>query len=299
MLVFRKFCILGLVFLLVGNAQNNAPSPQDDFFGHVNAAWLAETRIPADIPWTGPFVENTLAIQSEVKAIVTDIVARPDPYGQAGANISSYWRSLTAPDVRAGMETIEEEWQKIDRVSGKSEVVATMCSLHSQHSDFDLNNAQPGVTPVWIGSRALPDDGRKQVLFVEPAGLGLPSPAYYSEEQHAQVRAKYLELIIDLMSEAGEMISATEAEQILALEHDLATNRMSEAERHDASATFSLERASTGQGQPFDWTSFFAGCGMAVDEWLVADERYFAALVDAVDTHPLETWKLYFKWQLV
>ncbi|MEE4153721.1 MAG: M13 family metallopeptidase [Erythrobacter sp.] len=299
MMVRKCVCILALASLLLGNAQDDhPPSPQDDFFGHVNAAWLKEAEIPANVPWTGPFVENTLAIQAEVKAIVSDIVARPAYYGPVGINIASYWHSIVAPDVQAGMETLKEDWRRIERVSDKSELVALMCRLHASHSDFDVNNAQPGVTPVWIGSRALPGDASKQAVFVEPAGLGLPSPAYYLEEQHAQARTKYLQLIPDLMGEAGEVMSAAEAQDIMNLEQGLAAARMSEAQRHDASATFTLKRSPLDTGHPFDWASMFEGCGLAVDEWLVADERYFAALADAIDAHPLQTWQLYFKWQL-
>lgn len=297
-MISRNVCILGVACLLLGNAQDHLPSPQDDFFGNVNAAWLAEARIPANVPWIGPFVDNTLAIQGEIKAIVADVVAKPEAYGEVGANIAAYWRSFTAADGQAEINTLMDEWQRIDAISDKSEVVPMMCRLHSEHSDFDPNNVQAAVTPVWIGARALPDDARKQALYAEPAGLGLPDPAYYSEDRHAPLRQKYRTLISELMGEAGEILAVADVEQILTLEHDLAIARMSEAERHNASATFSLKRAPSDQVHRFAWALFFSGCELKVDEWLVADERYFAALADAIEAHPPEAWKLYFKWQL-
>lgn len=294
----RVTFIIVAAVLLAGHHPGSDPAPQDDFFGHVNEQWLSETSIPAQVPWTGTFVTNTLEIQAEIRAVIEDIVSLPAPYGEAGVNIASYWRSLRATDVVAGMKTMEKEWRQIDEISGKSDLVAAMCRTHTRNSDPDPNNTLGAVAPLSVGIAAVPNDPDAQILFVEPAGLGLPDPDYYSESEKELIRAKYRQLIMNLMNGAGQALSAAETNLVIGIERSLAAARMSDAERHDASTTFRLKSKASALRDSFEWAIFFSGCNLRPNEWLIADEDYFSKLADTIEAYPTRAWKLYLKWHL-
>ncbi|MEE4540286.1 MAG: M13 family metallopeptidase [Erythrobacter sp.] len=291
--------LMAFLGLLVANAGNLPPRPQDDFYGHVNATWLATARIPPEVPWTGPFVENTLAIQAEVAAIIEDLTERPSDFGPVGAQIAAYRQSLMAEDRSAGIRSLERVLRDIAEIEDKKSLVRAFCRLHADHSDFDPNAMQPGVTPIWLGSRSLPSDAARQALFVEPAGLGLPDAAYYVEPRHDTVRSAYLAMMADLMGELSIAATQSELMDVFDLEAALAQARLSEADRHDAASTWSFGRNHSGSGQSFDWSEFFAGCNLDPNEWLVADTGYFAALFEAIESRSTKTWRNYLGWQVI
>lgn len=192
-----------------------APRPQDDFYAHVNAQWLAETEIPPHLPWISPFVENTLAIQGEVRAVIEDVVRDPDAFGAQGRSIAAYWTSLAVPHFDENMQSLRREFDRIGALDGPADIAGAMCRLHARHSDFDVNAITPGVTPVWLGVRARPDAPGRQVLHVEPAGLGLPDPAYYVEERFAQERSAYRAVTANVLRAVGVEASARLADAVL------------------------------------------------------------------------------------
>ena len=51
-------------------------APQDDFFRHVNGAWLARTEIPADRATYGTFVELSDRTETDLRALVEALAAR-------------------------------------------------------------------------------------------------------------------------------------------------------------------------------------------------------------------------------
>ena len=160
-------------------------------------------------------------------------------------------------------------------------------------------------TPIGNSILNDPDNPRIQALFLYQAGLGMPSRDYYlGEEPRLQnTRAAYL-AHADLMLElAGDKHSAEHARALLALETEIARVQWTSADSYDPAKT--NNRMNMAQLAPLapglDWKSYLAGAGITgdLDTLIIQHPSFFSGLGRLVNSTPLETWKIYFRYQLL
>lgn len=119
------------------------PRPQDDYYGHVNAAWA----IPHDVPWISPYVVNTLRVQDRIKQLVEAAAAGTPAAGTDAQRIGDLYRSYTgeARIEAAGLAPLQSELARIDAIRSADDLAGVLGRLGRVHTSVDPNNRLPDV----------------------------------------------------------------------------------------------------------------------------------------------------------
>ncbi|MFT4638690.1 MAG: putative endopeptidase [Verrucomicrobiales bacterium] len=270
---------------------------QDDFFKHVNGTWLRKTEIPADKSRYASFSE--LADQAEInlRKIIDEVSASKDkPTGSDAQKVGDLYNSFmdeAAIEV-LGATPIEDDLKAIEVLDSKEAVVRHLGHLQT------LNVSSP------VGAYVDQDSKKSDEYIVKMAqsGLGLPDRDYYLNdgEKFESTRKAYLELITDFLTLVETKEAKKAAELIFGLEKRLAEAQWSRVQSRDRDATYNkfawedLDKEFPG----WAWVAFAKGAELPGNgNVIVRQPTYFAALGKILEETPLETWKLYMRFQVV
>src|SRR6187402_1993722 len=101
--------------------------PQDDLYGHVNAAWLRRTPMPDDRVTYGVFAELTEKTDRDLQAIIDEISTRRDrPRGSPAQQIADMYASTVnvARIEELGATAIQPVLRRIDGTASPREIAA-------------------------------------------------------------------------------------------------------------------------------------------------------------------------------
>lgn len=202
-----------------------AVRPQDDFYSAVNARWLANTPIPAEVPWISPYVVNTLRVQSQVRDIVHQLAQRPTQRVPDEARIADLYKSYLDQESieRRGLSPLSDQLERIAAINSAADLPQVFGELMRDHADANPEANLPHLTPFSLSVRADDRDARRYVLRLTPAGLGMFSRDYYLSQspEMVQPRTKYRAHVAHTLALSG-VTDTTAADRILALETRLA-----------------------------------------------------------------------------
>ncbi len=144
---------------------DEAPAACHDFYGHVNASWLAQTELPASRSRTGSFDElarrNEAVLQGALRAL------RPADARTPGLRHAAHvWASAMdeAALERQGLRALTPLLDQIQALSARAELPGVLAALaHAQVA-----------APIAIGVRPDPMDTRRYTLMLSQSGLTLP-----------------------------------------------------------------------------------------------------------------------------
>ena len=166
----------------------------DDLFRHVNGKWLREHEIPADRPMDGAFRGLVDLSEERVRGIIEAAAAQAEP-GSLNAKIGDMFASFMDTDrIEAlGVSPLAGPLAAIAELDDKSAFAALLGTL--------ARSGDGGA----FGSYIDQDSKNPEVYraYFYQSGLGLPDEAYYREDQHAEVRAKYVKHIARMLKLAG------------------------------------------------------------------------------------------------
>ena len=111
--------------------------PQDDFFRHVNGAWLKASVIPPDRSRIGAGASLRERIDDELRGIVEDAVRRPadDDERRIGALYESFMDEAAVE--RAGLAPLATELAAIDAIASTTELARAMARLTTRRALAD------------------------------------------------------------------------------------------------------------------------------------------------------------------
>ncbi|WP_297005598.1 M13 family metallopeptidase, partial [uncultured Corynebacterium sp.] len=298
----------------ITEAARPTPRAADDLYRHVNGAWLASHRIPADRAVDGTFH----ALRDRAELDVREIVEEADP----GTRIGALYRSFMDEDGEngieaAGLDVLDVDLDPVRAASCLDELVAVLARLD--------RGGVGGVLGFWTEKDAggAGEGGAGiEVPYLVQTGLGLPDEAYYREEQHAQTRAAYREFVTRYLelTEAqerpgrfagtGATAAADAADALIAFETDLAKGHWDTVSSRDAEKTYNPTRhADLPTGFPF--AAWLDGVGITetnAPSVIVSQPSYLdhvATLVpggaggEDYTAHDLDEWKLWAYWRVV
>ncbi|MDD3797643.1 MAG: M13 family metallopeptidase [Novosphingobium sp.] len=168
--------------------------PGDDFFGYVNAKWIAATPIPAEFSRYGAFTMLGEKSKRDVRALVDELVAARHEPGSLDQRIVDAYRSYLDQDAidAAGLTPA---WPYLTQIY-EADSLAKLAELFGK----------PGY-PSPVGAWVMVDEKNPDAyaVGVGAGGLGLPDRDYYlkTDPKSREIQEKYRAYLAFLLGKAG------------------------------------------------------------------------------------------------
>ena len=195
------------------NTRNADVHPGDDFNAYVNGAWISTFEIPSDRSRYGSFDLLREKSEQRVRVIIDDLAAASPaidtPEGKIGAIYNAFMDTETIN--AAGLAPAAPYFAEIDAITGL-EGIADITSK--------VGFASPINGFVFVDDK----DPETYIFQMTLGGLGMPDRDYYlkDDEKSADLRAKYVALLTDMLGKAGYADPAAEAAKVMAFETEIA-----------------------------------------------------------------------------
>lgn len=271
---------------------------QDDFFRHVNGAWLKKTEIPSDKPAAGAFMDLREATIPRLHAIIEGLAKSKNQAGTDAQKIADMYASFmdTAHIDALGFKPLDAEFAKIDALTDKKQIPGLMAWFNRAgiNSPYDFQVHQDNK------------DSTKYVLDLSQSGLGLPDRDYYLNDDDAKLkefRTKYVAHIEKMLGMSGDKEAAKHAGDILALETALAKVQWTKVELRDPVKAYNkVEISKLAELTPgYDWNTYLSDMGVAgkIDYVIISQPSYMTGMNKVLQDTSLDNLKTYFKWHIL
>ena len=265
---------------------------QDDLYRAVNGCWLAATEIPADRPRHGSFSQLNDRTDAQLRALVDELAAVPQPPGSAADQVSAFYaahRDTEAID-RAGLAPIRPLLAEIDAIQSLEQLAQWQGRMQGLLD-----------TPVrlWV-SADFEQPGVNQALTWQ-GGLGLPDRAYLldtDDPRLAAARAAYAVYLRSLASLSGEPDPAAAAERVMQIEQRIAALHWDRVDNRDPARLFNpMTPAELVRDAPgFDWAAFLTAAGLGrIDRLSVSQPSVVRGIGRLFAEVALADWQCYFR----
>ena len=284
-----------------GNASDfdKTCAPCKDFDQYANGGWAARTKLPPGYTNYGAFDElydrNEAVLRKILEKVATDKKAEP---GSDRARLRDYYSSCmdSSGAEKAGGKPIAQLLADVDGVTSAQDLGRQLGWMHA--------NGIPGMFAFY--SAQDPKQSENVIAFLGQAGLGLPDRDFYTRTDSSSVatRATYVRVTANLLKLSGEDAASAQkhADQVMALETQLAQASMTNVQRRDPKATY--------HKMPWDSLALLAP-DFGWDDYLVKRNVRAPAVVNVTQpdfirtvngllaTTPIETWKEYLKARIL
>src|SRR5438128_3171762 len=170
------------------NNMDTAVKPGGDFFKYANGAWIKRTEIPPEYSRWGAFNElierNNDALHTIAeKASQTPVDPKLAPETQKVGDYYASGMDEKAVEV-ARTQPLADEFQKIDAMKDRQDVLKVIAHLHSVGINAFFN----------FGSGQDAKDSTHDIAQAVQGGLGMPDRDYYTKQDAdmKQKREKYV-----------------------------------------------------------------------------------------------------------
>ncbi len=272
--------------------------PQDDLFGHVNGTWLQEVTIDPDKSSAGAFIDLRDAAEIAVRSILDDLGSGAEP-AAAGSDQERardlYLSFLDEERAEAlGSDPIRPMLARIDAIASLRDLAV--------HLGWCQRHGLGGL--VGMETESDPGDPSRYVMFTGQDGLGLPDEVYYRADEHASVRAAYVEHVGKMLTLAGVEGAKEQAQLVMELETAIAACHWDNVRTRDMQQMYNPQTFAqfAAQTPALDWTAVFEGAAIepgAIAEVVDAQPSFFTD-VDALLTEDrLPAWRAWARWHLI
>lgn len=268
--------------------------PQDDLFGFVNNTWIARTEIPEDRSRYGSFDRLREEAEAAMREIILDAASSDAEPGTPRRKVGDLYTSFV-DEARAeelGTTPIADELAAVDAANSTTELLRTIGRLERAGVDG------------FVGFYSIADarNSTHNAFYVAQGGIGLPDESYYREDEHAELREKYVAHIGRMLELAG--LDPAEAQTVMGLETRLAASHWDRVACRDAVKTYNkLTRAELDELTPgVDWSAWLDGIGAeerVLDAAVVEQPSYLSGFAEALTSEPIETWRAWLRWRIV
>ncbi|MFM7463277.1 MAG: M13 family metallopeptidase [Actinomycetota bacterium] len=221
--------------------------PQDDFYRHVNGAWLDTAEIPADRAVDGSFYALRDQSEERVRAIIESATG---PKGSDGQKIGDLYQTFMDESSieTAGITPIKSDLESALSLADLEGFTALLGTLESR--------GRASLFGGYVTSDY--SDPTINIAYLYQGGLSLPDESYYRESAHSEISAGLASHIARIFELAGVDDGTRRADAIMALETDIASHHWDNDKSRDAVATYNkMTFAEIEALTPhFDWRSW-------------------------------------------
>ena len=277
---------------------NTKYDPCNDFAEYVNANWNAANPIPSDQTRWGSFSILQERTMQQQKTILE--TAAWDATHHEGSALEQKLGNLYAAGMdeaaidKLGYDPIKPQLAAIDALKTPADIASFL--------DTSFDNGDSYLFDFGAGADF--KNATKQIGYVSQDGLGLPTPAYYTDAQYKDIRDAYLKYIAKSFELTG--VSATDAQkqadQVLAFETELAKASMSPTELLNPDNEYRLVTvAEADKTTPhFSWEQFFKAQGVDIGSgFSMAQPKFFAEFDKLLANTPVAQWQAYLRFHTI
>ena len=272
-------------------------SPADDFYTHVNGAWLTEHPVPPEYGAYGAFHEVNQRNQELLHRLLHEAADHPGEDGSVRHKVGDYFMAGTdeATIEAAGIGPLRPLLARIDAIESVGDLRALAPDLE-RHGVGALYAV--GILPDFEHADAY-------LVYVDQGGLGLPDRDYYlgEDERSVAILDGYRAHVAAQLRNVGvdDTDAAGAAEAILAFERRLAAASLTAVQRRDP--TLTLNRHTLEQLDElmpsFGLAGFVREIGGTQPTVSVDCPDFFRELEAALAETPVATLRHYLRWHLV
>lgn len=268
--------------------------PQDDFFLHVNAAWLNANPIPPSESSWGTFYELRDQSASAIQVIVKELSkTAPESLTHDQKLIQSFFSSAFAFDSLAATHKrfIGRIYKDIDTITSPAKLARHLGAMHrydatafwSPYVDHDDKNSQ------------------LMVLRLHQSGLTMPNRDYYLDRSAhmKQIREDYRTFHAQAKNHLGKLVPE-DFSTIFNIELRLARAAWTNVKLRDIEKNYNrFTLSQLNRKFSFDWAEYFKGLGWQApnDNIVVSQPSYVNAVTELMHTTPLADIRAYLKWR--
>jgi putative endopeptidase len=266
-------------FDLAGTDRSIAPG--DNFYHYANGTWAKTTPIPADKSNYGMFTVLDDLSRKRTREIIDE--AAKDGNSKIGAAYASFM-DQAAVEAK-GLAPFQPWLKEIKSLNSK----AGLAALYAKADRMSISSP----FPAYIG---LDDKQNTQYAYtMVQGGIGLPDRDYYlgTDKRMADIRAKYLTHLTNVLTLAGEPNAAQRAKAIVDFESKVARVHWTQVDSRDATKTYNkltlteLQRRAPG----FDFATYMRGVGVNNTDLLVAQPSAITGIARLIRATPLSVLK--------
>ncbi len=285
---------------LDANNRDSSVKPGDDFFLFANGSWIKQTEIPPEYSRWGAFNElierNNDALHTIAeKASQTQVDPKLAPETR---KVGDYYASGMDEKAVEGARTtpLTEEFQKIDAMKDRQDVLKEIAHLHSIGINAFFN----------FGSGQDAKDSNHDIAQALQGGLGMPDRDYYTKQDAdmKQKREKYVAHVTKMLTLLGQPPekAAEDAKKIMALETKLAEASRTRVELRDPIKNYNKMAVRQLQDLTPDWkwSDYFNSINLLEPGNVnVHQPEFFKAVNNLFKSTALDDWKAYLRWNLI
>lgn len=272
-------------------------SPREDFFLYANGAWLKKTEIPASETSWGSFNILRSENQKNIKDILEEAAKSKAPAGSVQQRVGDFFVSGmdTVTIEKRGYTPIKPILAEIDKIKDYKELLH-----YSATHPLEGGNTFVGIG---IGTDAKNPDA--YVVSLRQTGTGLPEKDYYTktDESTVKIRTAYKKYITTLFTLTGtEPAKATQlADDILALETQIATSHMGRIEMRNPNALYNkfAVKDFAAKVHNLDLENMIVTLRMKTDSIIVAQPKYYESLNELLPKTSIEILKAKMKFSVI
>lgn len=273
--------------------------PGDNFFYYANGAWLQNNPIPKSETRWGSFGQLEENTRKQLHELLEEAGKQKNAVaGSAARKVSDMYQSgMDSLEIEnAGLLPLQDYLNAIDAAQTPDELIALNAKMYTH-----------GVGALF-GFYVFSDDKNvsKNIPQFFQGGLGMPDRDYYfnQDERTREIREAYQKYLVEMLILSGQEEASAQknAQDIYALEKNLAQASMTRVERRDPYKTYNkfhiddLVKHTPG----LDWKIIFRELKMEKeDSCIVGMPAFFRQVGVQLKTTPLSAWKNYFRFHLV
>ncbi|SMP65771.1 endothelin-converting enzyme Metallo peptidase. MEROPS family M13 [Neorhodopirellula lusitana] len=275
---------------------SDSVKPGENFYLYANQKWLDETPIPPDKADYGIFTVLDDTTREQVRKLIDQAAAENAPTGTPAQKVGDMYRSVLDVPARnkAGITPIEPLLAKVDSIESASDLASAMGWL-AQRGIY-------GPMAAYVGVDAKKSD--QYIVYLTQSGLTLPDRDYYLEddERYATLRDELQTYMKDMLTAVNAADPASAAEQVFAIEKEIAQRQWTKTENRDPEKTYNLKTKAEVDElvANFPTQNTIDAAGLSdQDKLVVRQPSYFEALDEVLTQQPVAAWKQYLKFQII